>query len=175
MLQGDIGLFMLLTLVFILLSGVVPIVLQGPMMIGFHICFMKKIVGRRPAIEDLFKGFNFFVPALVASLLISLIVFAGSLLCIIPGIVAAAALKFAYLFIFDKRMDFWPAIQSSHAVVKNDYLGFTLFMLALAGINILGFCCLIVGLLVTIPWSFAAITLAYRELVGFEESTVATL
>jgi uncharacterized membrane protein len=72
-------------------------------------------------------------------------------------------------------MDFWPAIQASHAVVKSDYVGFTLFLLAMAGVNILGFLCLIVGLLVTIPLSFAAITLAYREIVGFDEQTVAAM
>jgi uncharacterized membrane protein len=175
LIKGDIGLFALLTLVFIVLGSVVPVILQGPMAVGFHYCMMKKIAGRQPGFDDLFKGFNYFVPALVASLLISLLVFAGTLACLIPGLVVAAALKFTYIFIIDKRMDFWPAIQASHAVVKSDYVGFTLFLLAMAGVNILGFLCLIVGLLVTIPLSFAAITLAYREIVGFDEQTVAAM
>ena len=58
--------------------------------------------------------------------------FAGTLLCIIPGLVVAAMYKFTYLFIVDKRMDFWPAMQASHAVVKNDYFGFTMFLLLMA-------------------------------------------
>jgi uncharacterized membrane protein len=83
--------------------------------------------------------------------------------------------KFTYLFIFDKRMDFWPAMQASHAVVKNDYFGFTMFLLVLGLINILGFLCCIVGLLVTIPMSIAAITIAYQEIVGFDQRTVDAL
>jgi len=43
-----------------------------------------------------------------------------------------------YLFIFDKRMDFWPAMQASHAVVKNDYFGFTMFLLLMALVGLLG-------------------------------------
>ena len=72
------------------------------------------------------------MPALVASLVIAVFTFAGTLLCIIPGLVVAAMYKFTYLFIVDKRMDFWPAMQASHAIVKQDYFGFTMFLLALA-------------------------------------------
>ena len=50
-----------------------------------------------------------------------------------------------------------------------------MFLLAMAGINILGFLCCIVGLLVTIPMSIAAITIAYQEIVGFEQRTVDAL
>ena len=124
---------------------------------------------------DLFNGFNFFVPALVATVMIALFTFAGTLLCIIPGLVIAAMYKFTYLFILDKRMDFWPAMQASHAIVKQDYFGFTMFLLAAALINILGALCCIVGLFVTIPLTFAAITAAYQEVVGFDPKTVESL
>jgi uncharacterized membrane protein len=60
-------------------------------------------------------------------------------------------------------------------VVKNDYLGFTLFLLVMGLINILGFLCCIVGLLITIPLSICAITVAYQEIVGFEQRTVDAL
>jgi len=63
-------------------------------------------------------------------------------------------------------------MQASHAVVKNDYFGFTIFLPAMAGVNLLGLLCCIVGLLVTMPVTFAAITVAYKEIVGFEPSTV---
>ena len=107
--------------------------------------------------------------------MITLFVLAGTLVCLIPGLVVAAMYKYTYLFIVDKRMDFWPAMQASHAVVKNDYFGFTMFWLALIGINILGLLCFIVGILVTLPITFAAITVAYKEVVGFEPRTVETL
>jgi uncharacterized membrane protein len=167
--QADLGNTVLIALVFTLLNGV-PFI-QGALIAGFHYYFVKKLMGRRADFADLFKGFNFFVPTLVASLVIGLFVFGGTLLCIIPGLVIAAMYKFTYLFVIDKRMDFWPAMQASHAVAKNDYFGFTMFLLLTALVNLLGFLCCIVGLLVSIPVTFAAITIAYQELVGFDPTT----
>jgi uncharacterized membrane protein len=171
--MADLGPYVLATLIFFLLSGV-PFI-QGALIAGFHIYTMKKMHGRRTDFGDLFKGFNFFVPTLVAMLLIGAFTFLGTLACIIPGLVVAAALKFTYLFIVDKRMDFWPAMQASHAVVKLDYFGFTMFLLLAALVNLVGFLCCIVGLLVTFPVTIAAITVAYKEIVGFDQRTLDTL
>jgi len=171
--KADLGGYIVISLLFALLSGV-PLI-QSPLIAGFHIFTMKKLMGRNAEFGDLFKGFNFFVPTLVASLLIGIFTFAGTLLCIIPGLVVAAMYKFTYLFIVDKRMDFWPAMQASHAVVKNDYFGFTMFLILAFLVNVLGVLCCIVGVLVTIPLTFAAITVAYKEIVGFEQRTVDSL
>jgi hypothetical protein len=173
--QADLGTFFLMALVFSLLNAAVPVLLQGPLFVGFHLFCMKKLFGRRAEFADLFTGFNFLIPSLVASLLISLLVGVGTLFCIIPGLVVAAMYKFVYLFILDKRMDFWPAMQASHAVVKNDYFGFTMFLLAMIGLDILGFLCLVVGIFIALPVTIAAITVAYRDIVGFEQSTVDAL
>jgi hypothetical protein len=172
---ADLGNYVLLALVFTVLSGAVPVILQGPMIAGLHIFTMKKLMGRRAEFADLFLGFNYFVPTLVASIVIGLFVFCGTLLCVIPGLVVAAMYKFTYLFIVDKRMDFWPAMQASHAVVKRDYVGFTLFLILMALVNILGVLCCVVGVFVAIPVTFAAITVAYKEIVGFDQRTVDVL
>ena len=60
-------LFLGVTLVATLLGGAVPIVLIGPMMCGLYMCLLAKM--RREPIEFglLFKGFDYFVPALVAA------------------------------------------------------------------------------------------------------------
>src|SRR6516225_2911029 len=165
MVKADMGNYVLIALIFVALNSMVPVILQGPLMVGFHIFCIKRLLGRQTEFADLFKGFNFFVPALVASVVIMLFTFAGTLLCVIPGLVVAAMYKFTYLFIVDKRMDFWPAMQASHNVVRNDYFGFTMFLLLMILVNLLGVICCVVGVLVTIPLSFAAITVAYNELV----------
>jgi uncharacterized membrane protein len=167
--KADFGGYIVIALIFFLLSSV-PLI-GGALIAGFHIHTIKKLSGRRAEFADLFKGFNFFIPTLVAYLLIGVFTFAGTLACIIPGLVVAAALKFTYLFIVDKKMDFWPAMQASHAIVKTDYFGFTMFLILAFLVNVLGFLCLIVGLLVTVPVTFAAITIAYKEIVGFDPRT----
>jgi uncharacterized membrane protein len=170
---ADLGNYLLIALLFFLLNGV-PLI-QGALIAGFHIYTMKKIMRRPADVGDLFKGFNYFVATLVATLLIGLFTFVGFLLLIIPGLIVAAMYKFTYLFIVDKRMDFWQAMQASHAVVRRDYFGFVMFLILAFLINVLGFCCFVVGLMVTVPLTFAAITVAYSEIVGFDRRTIDSL
>ncbi len=170
--KTDVGLFMGLTVLYLIVGSAGSVLTQGPMQVGFHLACMRKLVRGRTEIGDLFQGFNYFVAAFVAALLIAVFATVGVLLCIIPGLVITAMYMFTYLFVLDKRLEFWPAMEASHAVVKNDYLGFVLFLLGLGLLNIVGALCCIVGLLVTIPISMMAITIAYRDLVGFEPNTV---
>jgi uncharacterized membrane protein len=173
--QADLGTYALLAIVFVFLGSAVPVILHGPLIAGFHIFTIKKLMSRRTEFADLFIGFNFFVPTLVASLVIGLFVSIGTVLCIIPGLVLAAMYMFTYLFIVDKRMDFWPAMQASHAVVKSDYVGFTLLLLLLLLVDVLGLLCCVVGIFVAMPVTIAAITVAYAEIVGFDPHTEAAL
>jgi uncharacterized membrane protein len=164
---GQVWMFILLTIVMLVLGSVVPVILQGALLAGMHIVCWRVLLGGRADVGDLFKGFNYFVPTLVAFLLISIFTFLGSLACLVGALVVMAMYQFTYLFIVDRGMDFWPAMKASHAVVKQDYVGFALFVLALIGINILGALACLVGLLVTIPIHYMAVTAAYRDLVGF--------
>jgi uncharacterized membrane protein len=175
MVTADLGNFALVALIFVVVNSFASIVTQGPLQTGFHLFCMRRMYNRRTDIGDIFKGFDFFLPAFVAALLIGIFVGFGIILCIIPGLILASMYKFTYLFILDKKMDFWPAMEASHAVVKNDYFGFTMFLIVMGLINLLGLLCCVVGLLVTIPLSVAAITVAYQEIVGFEQRTVDSL
>jgi len=168
LIKGDWMAFVLMTLVFLVLINCVPIVLQGTLTAGFHIACIRKLMSVKTEVGDLFKAFNRFGATLLAFLVISVFTFLASLLCLIPGLIVAAMYQFTYLFIVDKKMDFWPAMQASHELVKKDYFGFTLFLLALILINIGGALLCFVGLLITMPLLYAAITVAYRDLVGFE-------
>jgi len=173
--KSDMGSYILLSLIFLVLTSAVPVVLHGPLIAGMHIFTTKKLLGRRAEVADLFTGFNFFLPTFVASLLIALFVSIGMILCIIPGLVLTAMYTFTYLFIVDKRMDFWAAMQASHEVVRRDYFGFTMFVVLMLLVNLLGLLCCVVGLLVTVPATWAAITVAYNEIVGFEPGTAEAL
>jgi len=60
-------LFLGITLVAILIGGAVPIVLIGPMMCGLYICLFAKMRGEPVEFAMLFKGFDYFVPGLIAA------------------------------------------------------------------------------------------------------------
>ena len=167
--KDDLGTFVLMTIVMMVVDGVVPVLLQGATTAGFQGACKKRLRGQRPQVGDVFDGFQVFGSTLAAHIVISILVFVGVIFLIIPGLVVAAMYNFTFLFIIDKRMDFGTAMRASHAVVKQDYFGYTLFIIALGLLNFVGVLCLFVGVLVTIPISFAAITVAYRDAVGFEQ------
>jgi len=170
MVTGQVWMFMLIVVIMVVVSSAVPLILQGPMLAGMHIVCWRVLLGGRADVGDLFKGFNFIGPAAVAGILIAVFSFLGLLACLVGALVVAAIYQFTYLFIVDRKMDFWPAMKASHAVVKQDYFGFFIFLLALIGINILGALACLVGLLVTMPMHYAAVTVAYKDLVGFVSS-----
>jgi uncharacterized membrane protein len=152
------------------MSSVVPFILTGPTMVGFHYFYARALKGQKADLADLFYGFNFFVPAMAAGVIISVFTMIGFAFLIIPGLILMALFSFTYLFISDKRMDFWPAMMASVDLVKQDLLGFTLFLFVAAGVlNFLGVMCFLVGVLVTAPIYVAAVTVAYKEIVGFSD------
>ncbi len=169
--QNDIPMFALMTLIVAAVGSALPIILHGAMAIGFHIAIIKKIRTGRLDIADCFKGFDFFVPSMITAFLLAVFVTLGTLACIIPGLVLYAMYQFSYLFILDKRLDFWPAMQASADLVKRDLMGFILFTLALGGLNLAGALACGVGVFITVPITMAALTVAYRDMVGIEPQT----
>ncbi|MEZ5351896.1 MAG: zinc-ribbon domain-containing protein [Bryobacteraceae bacterium] len=164
--------FGLAALVMVAVSSFVPLLLQGAFVAGLHIMCMKKLLHGRTEVGDLFKGFNYFVPTLIVTILVGIFVFLGMLACIVPAFVVGAIYLFPYIFIVDQKLEFWPAMEASHKIVKQDYFGFTLFLLALIGLQILGALACIIGVLITLPVMYAAITIAYRDIVGFQSQDI---
>ena len=67
LIKDQFWLFLGLTLVAMLIGGAVPIVLIGSMMCGLYLCLFAKMRGAPVEFGDLFKGFDYFVPGLVAA------------------------------------------------------------------------------------------------------------
>lgn len=59
-----------ITIVGMLVGGAVPIVLIGPMMAGIYLVLLRKFDGEQIEFGTLFKGFDYFVPTLILTLVI---------------------------------------------------------------------------------------------------------
>ena len=119
---------------------------------------------------DLFSQYPLFPQYLVGSILYGLIVFAGTILLIIPGIIWGIQFCFYDYFIVDKGLGPIEALKRSSAItrgVKWDLFG---FFLVLLGINLLGALCLLIGLFVTIPTTMVALAFVYRKLMAQAEN-----
>jgi hypothetical protein len=66
--KSDYWMFLGITFLGMMIGSIVPIVIFGPMMCGIHMCLLRKMRGEQVAFDQLFKGFDYFVPSLIATL-----------------------------------------------------------------------------------------------------------
>jgi uncharacterized membrane protein len=158
-----------ITVAAVMTLNVVGLIVLGPAQAGFYLMVTNHMRTGRPLIGDMFHALSKFVPVMLATILLGLLISCGLVLCLVPGLFALGIWMFTYLFIVDKGLDFWEAMEASRMLAKEDYLEFGLFALVVIVLNMAGFLALIIGMLVTIPLSFAAITCAYRDLVGLAD------
>lgn len=64
-----------ITILGMLVGGIVPIILMGPMMCGVYLCLIDKVDRKPASIDKLFKGFDYFLPGLIVSVIVMVPVF----------------------------------------------------------------------------------------------------
>ena len=113
---------------------------------------------------DLFSAYPLYLKYFGGSILYGLIVFAGLLLLIVPGIIWAIKYQFFGYFILDKEMGPIEALKQSASITAGAKGDLFLLGLLLSCINVLGVLCLFVGLFATIPATMLAKAFVYRAL-----------
>ncbi len=138
-----------------------PIILSGPMTLGFYKMARTAVNGQSVEFSDLFSGFQKFLPAFLAYLIIAIFTSIGMIFCILPGILVSLVYMPTYLFILDDNLDFWNAMEASRKMVMNNFGQWLLLLVVLFALNLVGMLACCVGFVVTAPVSILAITLAY--------------
>lgn len=89
--KGEFWMVFAVTLVGLLVGGVLPIILTGPMMCGVYMCLLDKADGRPLTFEKLFKGFDYFVAGLIVTLFVMVPTFVFVIAIYLPMIGIAVA------------------------------------------------------------------------------------
>ena len=167
--KQDAGIHIVVFLVLSVASGMSSGILYGPLLCGYYYMIFRHLQdpSSRLQLGDIAKGFDVFVHALVAWLLMAVFVNLGAIACFVGSIVVWALLIFVYPLIMDRRMDFWPAIETSFEKTKDNWLGWSVFVLVLGLVYMAGIIACFVGILVTGPLTLIATALAYRDNFGF--------
>lgn len=152
-------------------GGIVNALLSPAFGAGFYIVAFKIAKGRTPSFSDFFQGFSRYLPIFLVSLVSSLLIGLGMVLLIIPGLYLAVAYLFALPLVLDKRLDFWPAMETSRKLITKQWFGFFGLILLVALLNVAGALALGIGLFVTAPWSTCTIAAAYEDIVGLNGSS----
>lgn len=121
--------------------------------------------GREFQAAEVFK-FDKVGPVVVTSLIVGALVFVGSLLCYLPGVVAGFVTSYSLYFVLDKGLAPMDAIKASFELVKEN-LGETIIwylvggLIAMAGAVVCG-----VGMLVSLPIVLIGTAYTYKSLTG---------
>ena len=85
--QGEYWVLLAVSAVAMFIGGSIPVVLIGPMTCGVYMCFLKKYRGDEFEFELLFKGFDLFLPSLIASVIMTGV----ALVILVPAVFVAFA------------------------------------------------------------------------------------
>ena len=172
--QENMGMFIGYTLITIAISvaaAFIPfgsVLVSGPLTAGFYIVANKISKGEPYEFGTFFKGFDFFVPLLLWTLIGGVFIALGLVALIVPGIYLAVAYTFVPFFIVFGKMEFWDGMEFSRKLVTKKWWNIFGFVLLLMLINIAGALAFLVGLLFTIPLTYCAIYVAFEDIVGTE-------
>lgn len=121
--------------------------------------------GRSFEFSEIFKT-DKLGPVIITSLITGAIVFVGTILCFIPGIIASFMLSYALYFVIDKDMAPMAAIMASFNLVKDNLGTALLWAIVAFAITIVGFIACGVGAIVSIPVAIIGTAFTYKKLTG---------
>lgn len=147
-----------------LIFRVVSVVLQSAVSMGFIRAALRLCDDEKGEFSDLFSSLPLFFKYFLGSIIYILIVLAGMVLLIFPGIVWSIKYVFFSYFIVDKGQGPFEALGNSSRLTRGVKGDLFLLGLLLAAMNIVGFVALMVGLFLTVPVSMLAFAFAYRLL-----------
>jgi hypothetical protein len=185
LLQQQMGQWVVLSLVFVIVSAVanfalsmIPVLgivvggLPGAILsAGMYKSALKQMRGETIAVGDLFDVSDVIGPILVAAILTSIGTAIGFVCCILPGFVLISLWAFTNLLIVDRGMDGVAAMRESFNALRGEWLMAGVFALVVGLVVAAGGLACGVGLLFTLPLGVLSVTVLYRDF--FPESEAA--
>ena len=177
-----------------LLSFLFSILIAPPLMVGWCFLCLRLVRNENATISDIFAGFSHFGRAWLTYIFFGLIVCAGMLLLVIPGIIWSLKYSFALFAVMDRSLSPREALRLSGRITAGHKLRLLaaavgVVLMSLIGMpfafglqqigtepgNLLlavGIVPYLLGVLVISPWLVASWASAYDSLlVRWEEST----
>ncbi|HUI05600.1 MAG TPA: protein kinase [Verrucomicrobiae bacterium] len=148
-------------------STLVGIVLEGPLIGGLQLYFLRKIRGQQAVLQTAFSGFSTaFAQLFLVYLVTTVLTVVGFVCLVLPGVYLLVAWTFAATLVIDKRIDFWPAMGLSRRAISKHWWKFFWFGIVLGLVQLAGILVFCVGFLVAVPVAWAATMYAYEDIFG---------
>ncbi len=144
--------------------------------IGFVRFLLKLVDGRKAKIRDIFHGVDsieHFIFVILVAIITSFVIMFGTVLFVIPGIIAALGLMFSKYIIIENKggnVEVIDAIKNSWYITKGYRWRLLWICIILILFNFIGLLLLIIGLIITVPVSILITVLLYRKLDNIYKS-----
>jgi uncharacterized membrane protein len=125
---------------------------------------LKIVDGKKPEFADIYKHYNLLLNYFLGSLLYGLVIIAGFILLIIPGIYWGIKYQFITYLIIDKKMGPLEAFKKSGKLTNGVKMKLFWLGIAFIGITIVGMLLIGIGLIVAWPVIALAAAHVYRKL-----------
>ena len=145
-----------------LFSFIYSLLVLVPVGYGTSWIFLKAVRGESFRVQDMFFAYQQFGNVLLANILVCLIVIAGFIMLIVPGIIFACKLSFVPYLVMDEKMEAAEAIRKSWEMTKG--YSWTIFWMGVTSIFVFigGLICFIVGIFPAMIWISMAFACIYR-------------
>ncbi len=144
--------------------GIVFCVINMLMTIGIRKIALAICRDEETSVEELFTNVEFLIPYSLALICLIIPICLGFLLLIVPGIIISLMFGQYLYLIVDKRLGPIASLKRSYEITKGKRWKLFVFGCGLVLLNLAGFICLIVGVLVTMPITWIATAYVYDRL-----------
>nr|MBI1231475.1 hypothetical protein [Cytophagales bacterium] len=142
------------------------IFLAGPLSAGYFLAANKISQGDTLIYPDYFRGFEYYLPIVLVTVIGQVLTAIGLILLIIPGIYLLVAYMFSKLMVLFGGFDFWNALEYSRKLVQVQWFKFFLFGVFAVLLNLVGALVFMVGLAVTMPVTYFAIYFLFEKITA---------
>ncbi|MEM6730739.1 MAG: hypothetical protein AAF658_04245 [Myxococcota bacterium] len=162
--KQDFVLYLLAFLVYALVSGLSLGLLAGPLSIGLIDVVRRRSSGDTSvSVGDVFGGFSKFVPSFLALLVIGLASAVGSLLFLLPGLFVVFVCAFSLHVMAYEDTGMVESIKRSVRLTLDNALFVLLVLLIIGVLSAVG-SLVVIGVLVTGPFSAVMLNVAYEQI-----------
>jgi uncharacterized membrane protein len=133
--------------------------------VGIYQAGLEVTAGRPLVVSEVFKTPHF-ANFVVCQILVALSIFIGTILCIIPGIIAAVVFAFAPFYVLDQGQSATEAMRSSYEIVRANLSAVIVVLIVAYIVWAIGAIVCLVGALVAGPVALVMLTYTYRRLNG---------
>ncbi len=149
-----------------LLVGVLASALAYPFMAGINMVGIRRAADQPVSFNEIFGHFDRTLPLVITAILMTLLIYLGMLLLIIPGLYLAVAYMLAVPLVVERGLSPWQAMEVSRKAISQHWFKvFGLFLL-LGLITLVSIIPLGIGLVWSIPLFVIAMGVLYRTIFG---------